>query len=203
MTLIVCVAGFALIRRFAGSPLGYAIRGGRDSPLRAEAIGIHLDNHQWAAFVIAGGFAGVAGALFVFSKGSIFPDELAIPRSVDGLIMVLMGGLQSLFGPLLGAARVHADRGLGAAPRLLALHLRFDHRDDRHPGARRARRRPHPAASARCAGRRGGPRERRRRGRGRGRRADARGRRPVEKASAAWRPWPISPSGSRAASCSR
>src|SRR5262249_40901280 len=55
-------------------------------------------------FALAGAFAGLAGALFAFSKGSISPETLAIPRSVDALVMVLLGGLNALFGPLLGAA---------------------------------------------------------------------------------------------------
>src|SRR5258706_98032 len=59
---------------------------------------------QWAGFAIAGLFAGLAGALFAFSKGSISPETLAVPRSVDGLVMVLLGGLQSLTGPVWGAA---------------------------------------------------------------------------------------------------
>ena len=77
----------------------------RDSPLRCDAIGIDVQRMQWRAFVVAGGFAGLAGGLFAFSKGSISPDStMAIPRSVDGLVMVLLGGLQTLFGPVLGAA---------------------------------------------------------------------------------------------------
>ena len=48
--------------------------------------------------------AGLAGGLFVFSKGSVFPDEMAIPRSFDALIMVLLGGVKTLLGPLAGAA---------------------------------------------------------------------------------------------------
>jgi branched-chain amino acid transport system permease protein len=99
-----CVAGAVLLlRRALFSPFGYALRAGRDSPLRADAIGIHVKQQQWVAFVIAGLFAGVAGALFAFSKGSISPESLAVGRSVDGLVMVLLGGLQSLVGPLVGA----------------------------------------------------------------------------------------------------
>ena len=59
---------------------------------------------QWYGFALAGAFAGLAGGLFAFSKGSISPESLAIPRSVDALVMVLLGGLNALFGPLLGAA---------------------------------------------------------------------------------------------------
>jgi branched-chain amino acid transport system permease protein len=79
------------------------MRAGRDSVLRCDAIGIDVQRVQWVAFVIAGLFAGLAGALFAFSKGSISPDSLAVGRSVDGLVMVLLGGLQTLSGPLVGA----------------------------------------------------------------------------------------------------
>ena len=85
------------------SPFGFAMRASRDSPLRAEAIGIATQRVQWMAFVIAGLFAGLAGALFVFSKGSVSPETLHVSRSVDGLVMVLLGGLQSWVGPLVGA----------------------------------------------------------------------------------------------------
>jgi branched-chain amino acid transport system permease protein len=88
----------------AHSPFGYALRASRDSPLRAEAIGIDTRRLQWIAFTLAGTFAGLAGALFVFSKGSLSPDSLSIPRSMDGLVMVLLGGIQTLMGPVVGAA---------------------------------------------------------------------------------------------------
>jgi branched-chain amino acid transport system permease protein len=86
------------------SPFGWALRATRDSPLRAEAIGIDVRRQQWGAFALAGLFAGLAGALFAFSKGSISPETLAVPRSVDALVMVLLGGVQSVSGPLWGAA---------------------------------------------------------------------------------------------------
>lgn len=86
------------------SAFGYALRGARDSPLRAEALGIDVRTTQWKAFGFAGAFAGLAGGLYAFSKGSISPETLAIPRSVDALVMVLLGGLNALAGPILGAA---------------------------------------------------------------------------------------------------
>ena len=97
-------AGIAMLRRAVFAPFGYALRAGRDSPLRADAIGIDVKRRQWLGFVFAGVMAGLAGGLYVFSKGSVFPDEMSIPRSVDGLVMVLLGGVQTLAGPLLGAA---------------------------------------------------------------------------------------------------
>jgi branched-chain amino acid transport system permease protein len=104
MTLAVVALAFAALARLAASPFGFSLRGARDSPLRAEAIGIDVRATQWGAFAAAGAFAGLAGGLFAFSKGSISPETLAIPRSVDALVTVLLGGLNATFGPVLGAA---------------------------------------------------------------------------------------------------
>jgi len=59
---------------------------------------------QWTAFVVAGFAAGLAGALYAFSKGSISPETLSVQRSVDGLVMVMLGGVHTLTGPVWGAA---------------------------------------------------------------------------------------------------
>ena len=101
--IVVAAAAFVLIR-ITHAPFGLALRGVRDSPLRAAALGIDVTRMRWQGFALAGAFAGVAGGLFAFSKGSISPESLAIPRSVDAIVMVLLGGLNALFGPLLGAA---------------------------------------------------------------------------------------------------
>jgi branched-chain amino acid transport system permease protein len=100
---LVCAAVVAL-RRIVFSPFGYAMRAGRDSPLRAQATGIDVVRVHWIAFVIAGAFCGLAGALFAFAKGTISPDTISVGRSVDALVMVLLGGVQTLAGPLVGAA---------------------------------------------------------------------------------------------------
>jgi branched-chain amino acid transport system permease protein len=86
------------------SPFGFVLRAGRDSPLRAEAIGIDLRGFQWAAFVLVGALAGLAGSVYAFSKGSISPSTISIGQSTDGLIMVLLGGVETLTGPVAGAA---------------------------------------------------------------------------------------------------
>jgi branched-chain amino acid transport system permease protein len=104
LTLALCAFGILALWRMLLSPFGAAMRATRDSPLRADAIGIDGRRIQWLAFALAGAFAGLAGALYAFSKGSISPDVTAIPRSVDGLVMVLLGGIQTLAGPVAGAA---------------------------------------------------------------------------------------------------
>ncbi len=103
MTLLLCGLGVAFLWRALFSPFGYVLRAGRDSPLRAEAIGIDVRRYQWAAFVLAGTMAGLAGAVFAFSKGSISPSATSISQSTDGLVMVLLGGVDTLTGPLVGA----------------------------------------------------------------------------------------------------
>jgi branched-chain amino acid transport system permease protein len=104
LTLLLCALGISFLWKTINSPFGYALRAARDSPLRAEASGIDVHATQWAAFTLAGLAAGVAGALYAFSKGSISPETLGIQRSVDGLVMVMLGGIQTLSGPVWGAA---------------------------------------------------------------------------------------------------
>jgi branched-chain amino acid transport system permease protein len=104
LTLLLAVLGVLMLRRFLFAPFGYAMRAGRDSPLRAEAIGIDVKRVHWLAFAIAGGVCGVAGGLFAFAKGSISPETIGVSHSIDGLVMVLLGGIQTLSGPIVGAS---------------------------------------------------------------------------------------------------
>jgi branched-chain amino acid transport system permease protein len=103
LALGVAVVGIAALRVLVFSPFGYGLRAARDSQLRAEAVGIGRRRVQWAAFVVAGGVAALAGGLFAYLKGSVFPDSLAIPTSVDGLVMVLLGGIGTVSGGVVGA----------------------------------------------------------------------------------------------------
>jgi branched-chain amino acid transport system permease protein len=103
LTIALCAGAIALLWRVMHAPFGYSLRAGRDANLRADAIGIDVKRVQWIAFPTAGAAAGLAGALYVYSKGSLAPDVMAISRSVDGLVMVLLGGVQTLTGPVVGA----------------------------------------------------------------------------------------------------
>jgi branched-chain amino acid transport system permease protein len=104
---LMCLALAALVvvalRTILLAPFGYAMRAGRDSPLRAEAIGIDVKRVHWIAFAIAGAAGGIAGGLFAFAKGSISPETIDVGRSVDAIVMVLLGGLNQLGGPIAGA----------------------------------------------------------------------------------------------------
>jgi branched-chain amino acid transport system permease protein len=103
LAVVLVACGVLLLRRIVFAPFGYAMRCGRDSPLRAEAIGIDVKKVQWFAFAIAGTICGVAGGIFAFAKGSISPETISINHSIDGLVMVLLGGIQTLAGPIVGA----------------------------------------------------------------------------------------------------
>ena len=104
LTATIAVAALAALVALARSPWGFALRAARDAEMRAAAVGIDVTRTRWLAFVAAGAFAGLAGVLFAFSKGSLSPETLAIPKSVDAIVMVLLGGLNAWFGPLAGAA---------------------------------------------------------------------------------------------------
>ncbi len=104
LALLLCGGAVLVLRRMVFAPFGYALRAARDSTLRAEAIGIAVPRVQWAAFAVASAFAGLAGGLYAYAKGSVFPTYVSIPKSVDALMMVLLGGVNTVSGPIIGAA---------------------------------------------------------------------------------------------------
>ncbi len=103
-TLLFGIGGILLLRHVAHTPFGYALRASRDSMRQAEATGINTKRIQWAAFAFAGAVAGLSGALFVFSKGSVFPTELELAKSFDALIVIFLGGVKTLAGGVVGGA---------------------------------------------------------------------------------------------------
>ncbi len=111
LTLALATTTILTLRRLAFAPFGAALRAGRDSERRAASIGIPVRRHQWLGFVVAGTAAGLAGGLQAFAKGSVFPAVLGVTTSVDGLVMVLLGGLGSLAGPLVGAGAFQGLKG--------------------------------------------------------------------------------------------
>lgn len=103
LTLAIVVASLMILRRITNSPFGRILTTIRENPERAEFVGINVRRFELAAFVIAGLFAGLAGALFgVFNRG-VFPDFGYWAKSAEVLIMVILGGMSQFFGPLVGA----------------------------------------------------------------------------------------------------
>src|SRR4029077_4545973 len=75
----------------------------RENPERAAFIGVNVRAYELAAFTIAGGFAGVSGALSVIFNRGFFADFVFWSKSADVMIMTILGGMQNFWGPAVGA----------------------------------------------------------------------------------------------------
>jgi branched-chain amino acid transport system permease protein len=103
LVIVLVVAFLAIIHRILGSPFGRVLTMIRENPGRAEFVGVNVRRYQLAAFVIAGLFAGLAGALFAIFNRGMYPDLMYWTKSAEVLIMVVLGGMSRFYGPILGA----------------------------------------------------------------------------------------------------
>jgi branched-chain amino acid transport system permease protein len=104
LCLVALVSLAALgLRRVVRSPFGHVIIGIHDNEARMQAIGYAVNRYKLLAFVIAGVVAGVAGALYAEFVGSITPDAFFWTTSGEVLLMVIIGGVGTLGGAMLGA----------------------------------------------------------------------------------------------------
>ena len=104
LTLAIVAVSLAVIHRIVRSPFGRVLNAIRDNPERAAFIGVNVRAYQLAAFVVAGGFAGLAGALYgIFSRG-VFTDYVFWSKSAEVIIMAILGGMGYFWGPPVGAA---------------------------------------------------------------------------------------------------
>ncbi|HVX98843.1 MAG TPA: branched-chain amino acid ABC transporter permease [Pseudorhodoplanes sp.] len=101
--LIMLFAVIALVWRLANSRFGLVIRGSRSNDRRMQAIGFPTFRYRLACFVIAGSICGLAGALLANHTEFVSPAMMHWTRSGDLIVMVVLGGLGTLFGPLMGA----------------------------------------------------------------------------------------------------
>jgi branched-chain amino acid transport system permease protein len=103
-TLLMVILCLFIIRKVLNSPFGRILTTIRENPERTEFIGINVKLFQLIAFIISGFFSAIAGALFGIFNHSVFPDILFWPASAEVLIMTILGGMYSFFGPVVGAA---------------------------------------------------------------------------------------------------
>jgi branched-chain amino acid transport system permease protein len=89
--------------RLVNSRFGMVIQGSRSNDRRMRAIGFPTFRYRLIAFVIAGAICGLAGALLANHTGFISPATMHWTRSGDLIVMVVLGGMASSFGPLIGA----------------------------------------------------------------------------------------------------
>ena len=105
--VVAVVAGSAfLMYRIVHSPFGLSLQGLRESSSRMRAVGYTVWLHRLVGFVVAGFFSGVAGALYAFHNGYVSPTAVHVTPSIEGILMVILGGTGTLFGPLLGAGGI-------------------------------------------------------------------------------------------------
>jgi branched-chain amino acid transport system permease protein len=95
---------FLLARLIVASPFGLSLRGIRGNARRAPALGVPVQARLTAAYTLGAAYAGAAGALLAQTTAFVSLDALSFQRSADGLLMLVLGGLGSLYGALLGAA---------------------------------------------------------------------------------------------------
>ena len=104
LSLVLIAVSLAVLHRIVRSPFGRVLTAIRDNPKRAAFIGVNVRAYQLAAFVVAGAFAGLAGALYgIFSRG-VFADYVFWSKSAEVMIMTILGGMGYFWGPPVGAA---------------------------------------------------------------------------------------------------
>jgi branched-chain amino acid transport system permease protein len=89
--------------RLKNSKFGRAIISIREDEIAAENMGVKLFNYKLLSFVIGAGFAGVAGTLFAHTQQFLHPSNFSFMWSVVILTMVILGGMGSISGPIIGA----------------------------------------------------------------------------------------------------
>ena len=103
-------ASMALMYVLIRSPFGRSLAGIRECELRMPILGYNTWLHKYIAFIIAGGFGGLAGVLWAHTNGHVSPEDVVLTTSVDALLMVVLGGAGTLVGAVIGAAIVFGLR---------------------------------------------------------------------------------------------
>ncbi len=106
LVLIIFAICFFILYRIAHSSFGKTLVGIRENEMRMRSLGYDTWLMKYAAIIIAGAFAGVAGILYAYFYGAMVPSNLALETSASVMLMVIIGGPGTLFGPFVGAAIV-------------------------------------------------------------------------------------------------
>jgi len=102
-TIFISIITIVLLRQLIESPFGYGLRMIRDNPERPAALGFNNQRHKLIAFIIAGSIAGLAGSLQALLDVGAYPEWAFWAKSAEPLFMILLGGMHSFLGPLMGA----------------------------------------------------------------------------------------------------
>ena len=102
-TIFISIITIVLLRQLIESPFGYGLRMIRDNPDRPAALGFNNQRHKLIEFIIAGSIAGLAGSLQALLDVGAYPEWAFWAKSAEPLFMILLGGMHSFLGPLMGA----------------------------------------------------------------------------------------------------
>jgi len=103
LALVVAALTYLGLRYLVRTPFGLALQGVRDNPRRMRSLGFFVGGHRVAAFTLAGFVAGIGGVLGVWYNGSITPGAIDLTRTINVLVIAVVGGLISLEGAFVGA----------------------------------------------------------------------------------------------------
>jgi len=106
--LVFCFFALSLLTMYVlvQSPFGRSLTGIRERELRMQILGYNTWLHKYVAFIIAGGFGGLAGVLWAHTAGIVSPENVVLTTSVDALLMAVLGGAGTLVGGVIGASIV-------------------------------------------------------------------------------------------------
>jgi branched-chain amino acid transport system permease protein len=104
LTLFVVSSCYVLARRIINSPFGAVLGAIRENEERASFVGINVRRYKLYGWMLACVLAGISGALFILYKGYVGPTTMSAFAGAGILMMVLLGGMGTLWGPLVGSA---------------------------------------------------------------------------------------------------
>jgi branched-chain amino acid transport system permease protein len=112
LVLVVFVVVAAIMYRIVTSRFGLTLKGIRESEKRMRTLGYNTTLHKFLGFTVSGFFAGIAGALYAMYNGFVSPSTVEFSRSAEGVLMTIVGGVGTLFGPAIGAVVVVFTRNI-------------------------------------------------------------------------------------------
>ena len=112
LVLMVFVLVGAIMYRIVTSRFGLTLKGIRESEKRMRTLGYNTTLHKFLGFTVSGCFAGIAGALYAMYNGFVSPSTVEFARSAEGVLMTIVGGVGTLFGPAIGALVVVFTRNI-------------------------------------------------------------------------------------------
>jgi branched-chain amino acid transport system permease protein len=112
LVLIVFVIVAAVMYRLVNSPFGLTLKGIRESESRMRTLGYNTALHKFIGFTATGIFAGVGGGLYALYNGFVSPSTVDFSRSAEEVLMVIVGGVGTLFGPVIGTIIIVFTRNI-------------------------------------------------------------------------------------------